>query len=420
MSFAPLSWDSFIVDTVLLKGTFLLLFGGTLCLALRKSTANLRHLVWCLTFSGLLLVIVLTFLVPKWELSVLPAESQQVPEVSERFEPSDSTTTKLPMLEPPRPARTPERLKSIDWIAAIGTIWILGMVYFLSRILYDVFSLRRLSSRGDGHTDKLHRLLLDCLRKTDLSRSVNLKVTSGVTVPMVWQFRDGTVLLPESAKNWSEDRLELVLLHELSHLKRRDPWTSLFAEVACAVYWMNPLVWLAARRMNIEREQACDEMVLHTGTDRIAYATQLVDIARAMRPVRSSAGVAMAYREDLKHRVTKILQSGFGSRRLSRRTRILALALASAVVVFVASAKLAERKSFSATPSVQALLDELNEGNVQERKKPFGYWASGKTEQRCRPSLPRYRIPIPSSEVLPLGRWAKSRIRRLLNRSLEP
>jgi beta-lactamase regulating signal transducer with metallopeptidase domain len=53
--------------------------------------------------------------------------------------------------------------------------------------------------------------------------------------------------------------------------------------MACAFYWFNPLIWYAAGRLRVEREQACDDYVLRIGTKPSDYADHLLDIARSMQ-----------------------------------------------------------------------------------------------------------------------------------------
>jgi beta-lactamase regulating signal transducer with metallopeptidase domain len=84
------------------------------------------------------------------------------------------------------------------------------------------------------------------------------------------------VLVPEAGTTWSAARKRVVLLHELSHVKRHDCASQLVAHVACAVYWFNPLVWCAARALRVERERVCDEAVVRDGTPASSYADHLL------------------------------------------------------------------------------------------------------------------------------------------------
>jgi uncharacterized protein (TIGR03435 family) len=130
----------------------------------------------------------------------------------------------------------------------------------------------------------------------------------------------------------------VVLLHELSHVKRRDCLTQLLARVAVAMYWFHPLTWLAAHRLHLERERACDDVVLMSGVRGSDYAGHLVDIASAAVSRRSpfaAAGVAMARRGRLETRLMSILDPQLI--RSSRRSTRLVVAAFGLVALAAAS-----------------------------------------------------------------------------------
>ena len=131
-----------------------------------------------------------------------------------------------------------------------------------------------------------------------------------ITMPMAAGYLRPTVALPAEADAWPDERVTSVLLHELAHIRRRDCLTQLAASTTCALYWMNPLAWYAARALRRERERACDDAVLAAGTAGPTYAEHLLDVARAARHVTTptwSGGVAMAHRSELEGRLMAIL-----------------------------------------------------------------------------------------------------------------
>src|SRR5262249_58177884 len=128
-----------------------------------------------------------------------------------------------------------------------------------------------------------------------------------------------------------------VVMHQLEHEKRRDCLTPLVAQVAWAVYWFNPLAWMAARRLRTERERACDDLVLSAGTRGSDYADQLLDIARVMQAGRfpalmAGASLAMAHRSQLEGRLIAILDPSVPRRGLTR-ARFAAAATIFALVI---------------------------------------------------------------------------------------
>ena len=74
-----------------------------------------------------------------------------------------------------------------------------------------------------------------------------------------------SVLLPKFCTDWNATKRRSVLLHELAHIKRRDIETLWIANITSALLWFHPLVWYVRRQMRIERECACDDMVLEAG-----------------------------------------------------------------------------------------------------------------------------------------------------------
>src|SRR5207244_5049552 len=93
--------------------------------------------------------------------------------------------------------------------------------------------------------------------------------------------------------------------------------------MVCALYWFNPLVWLASRRMCVERERACDDLVLNGGCKASDYASHLVEIARTFRRVPQVEAIAMARSSQLQNRIAAIVD---GSRtRGAPRAFLLAL-----------------------------------------------------------------------------------------------
>ena len=105
---------------------------------------------------------------------------------------------------------------------------------------------------------------------------------------MTWGVLRPVILLPADAGDWPEERLTTALLHELAHVRRWDFLTQLAARAACAIYWFNPLAWLALARVRREQEQAADDVALGCGLDRYAYAGHLLAIVAG----RSSGGSA--------------------------------------------------------------------------------------------------------------------------------
>jgi hypothetical protein len=163
-------------------------------------------------------------------------------------------------------------------------------------------------------------------------------------MPIVYGVLRPAVLLPAGAEEWSEERQRMVLLHELTHITRRDCLTQMMAQVACAFYWFDPLIWYAARRLRVEREQACDDYVLSIGAKPSDYANHLLEIARSMQE-RSifrwsqTTSVAMARRSQLEGRLLAILSKENKRGAMSRAVTAGLLALICVLLLSLAAVR---------------------------------------------------------------------------------
>jgi beta-lactamase regulating signal transducer with metallopeptidase domain len=121
---------------------------------------------------------------------------------------------------------------------------------------------------------------------------------TGLIVPVI--------LLPLDAETWSAERRRIVLAHELAHVASRDCLASVIAQLAVAIHWFDPLVWLAARRLRIERELAADDQVIAKGVLASSYAEHLLALATSDRPMPAGA-LAMAEPSQVSVRIRALL-----------------------------------------------------------------------------------------------------------------
>ncbi|HJT52883.1 MAG TPA: M56 family metallopeptidase [Candidatus Angelobacter sp.] len=104
----------------------------------------------------------------------------------------------------------------------------------------------------------------------------HLKESPALLVPATVGIRKPLILLPEDWREWSREKLEAVLAHEISHVARRDAVTQLLSKVHCAFFWFSPLPWWLDRKITDLAEQASDEAALTGGADRTLYAETLL------------------------------------------------------------------------------------------------------------------------------------------------
>jgi ankyrin repeat protein/beta-lactamase regulating signal transducer with metallopeptidase domain len=310
--------------TLAVKGTLVLALGFAAALCLRRAPAAARHLAWCATFAGLLLLPAVALWAPPVALPLLPPAGSGVagggvapgaaPHL-DRASAADPSARSLSTREPSRAERTPAAPPGSGsrWSALLPAAYLAGAGAFLAYLVAGGLRARRLR-RGARSLDAEPgwRSLLASLRAAlGIGRDLSVEVSDRVAVPLAWGLRRPTVLLPAGAEAWDASQRRDVLVHELAHVARHDWLSQLGARVACALYWFHPLAWIAARRLVLEAERACDDRVLAAGADSCDYAERLLRIAGAARAARdpSYAAVAMARRSDLATRIQAILDA---------------------------------------------------------------------------------------------------------------
>lgn len=222
------------------------------------------------------------------------------------------------------------------WTRYIGVAWMAGFLLSATRIVPGLIRLRRWRLAAEPLTDARILTLADAAaRSLGLRRMPELLLREPGAMPVACGVTRGVIFLPEDAMDWSEDRLRIVLLHEMAHLRRRDPAMQIFGWIACAVHWFNPLAWLLHRVWMRGREHATDALVLTTGVRPRGYATHLVEIACSRRTVETLPVAAMAA-GGLEQRVVSILKWSAPVRR-GPAFPVIALCLTGAAGVFAAS-----------------------------------------------------------------------------------
>jgi TonB family protein len=155
-------------------------------------------------------------------------------------------------------------------------------------------------------------------------------VFSDVTVPLVAGLFRPVILMPRSVESWPLSQLAAALKHEMAHVERKDLWTNLMAQIACAVYWFHPLVWTVAQRMRDEQETACDDAVLGSGFEPASYAEALIATARSLTST-NPIGCHMT-QTTLKSRIARLFDNGLPRMSSPTTLRRTAVVFAAAIV----------------------------------------------------------------------------------------
>lgn len=320
----------------LLRSTVVLLAGLAASAVLRRRSAALRHWVLAATIAAAALGTPLAWALPDWPVAAVPT-----PAVF-RFEPAAPMPAVAEIAPAATLASTPDRPDSLMAPAppfSLAVIWMLGCAAGLVSLLAQIGRLARISARAAVLTDeRWTRIVADMAARYGLRRTVPILQTESSDLLATWGLFRPRILVPAGAARWTDERIRVVVCHELAHVQRRDWAVLIAADVVRRAYWFQPLMWLACREMRRESEHACDDVVLAAGVDAQAYAGQLLQLARAGRTdYKWAPAVPMARRSTLERRIVAMLNSARNRRALSQRSLVVTTSLLAAVMLTAAA-----------------------------------------------------------------------------------
>lgn len=337
------------VKSVLLTAAALAMIFLLRRFAARRVSAAVRHLICLFAFASLSLLPVLSFVLPIWRVvPITPANiivnPTAIPTPTPRYgwlekgqsfpkTPADWATP--PTF--PRPVQSQEQLAAATVTPPIVRDWTKSIL-----MAYAMVAFALLSRLALGHLSVwqiVHRAKLVEGRQLG---GIPVRESDEITVPLtVGVGRSAVIVLPTGfASVASPERLEAVLAHETAHVRRGDYVTQTCSDIVCALYFVNPLVWVLGGVMRAEAERAADNHVLAENAVRPSeYAAHLLETVRNLQGRRGIPGVAvtMARRSEVSARIGAVLAANVSRvGQLSAAGTVSACCVVAAVVGAIA------------------------------------------------------------------------------------
>ena len=286
-----------------------------------KSPA-LRHLLWAIVL-----------LKPLVSIAVSSPYTLFTPFAS-LLEPSQDTLAFSPVevqaAASPTIATNSVQLTTAGWGAIL---WLVGAALLIGRILigYGIIWCLRQQAQVQ-HDGPLCDALQQARRTLDGYPKVEVATSPSINSPMALGILRPIIVFPaDLVKKLSADKLALILMHELAHVRRWDNLTLLLQRLVSAVLFFHPAVWLCGRMLRREAEQACDDLVVCSTGRSEAYARGLAHVAERaahLNPLIRRIPTMNAFaatESDLALRIRRAL--GGSARRMGTRARVLAAVL---------------------------------------------------------------------------------------------
>ncbi|MEL6105418.1 MAG: M56 family metallopeptidase [Planctomycetota bacterium] len=231
---------------------------------------------------------------------------------------------------------------TLPWFAAV---YVIGVLIMLARLAWSFWYVERIRRVAQTVTEGPVRIAIESLCKRWSLRVIPaLAHSNQVLTPKVVGLIKPTILLPASAlSGLSVGELELILSHELAHLRRHDLWVNLFQRVAESLLFFNPATWWLSRRVSLLREFCCDDQALasagNSDEPQLRYAEALlrcVQLSEDRIVGIGSLGTDGRSPSELRRRVARVLGESI-TEPLPRLTRGSVTLLFLGAVIFAGS-----------------------------------------------------------------------------------
>jgi len=342
-----------------------------------------QHAVWTCALVGMVVVVPLSLVMPRWSMGLLPAMPRL--NLHAQLPPEPPTPTPEGCVEPastlaaaalPAPA-APHRIPRPE-------AWLLSL-YFAGAL---AVAARRLAG---------WLLLMRLLRRSKALRH-GLRESADLAAPATVGFWSPVVVLPATWRRWSADQRRAVLKHEFAHIRRGDLRIAALTSCVRSLLWFHPFAWWLAWKVTTLAEMSCDACVVEAYSAPAAYCRLLLEFTEQVAQAGRRAalpGLAMVGRSSLNQRIDRVFAlSRGGLRKLARPRLVLALGMAP-TLCFAATLHL----SGSAVPAwhfapFQVLMSLEGEhiGKLSPELVP-AEWAQ--TEDLL-PATPAERLAIPA------------------------
>jgi beta-lactamase regulating signal transducer with metallopeptidase domain len=219
---------------------------------------------------------------------------------------------------------------SLDVFPWLVEAWLLGVAFFSLRSAGGFLLIERERRRqSSGVSPRVLEICYTLQDQLGLNRAIAYCGCKWLQAPAVIGWFRPVVFLPGTAlTGLSEEQLEVVIAHELAHIRRFDPFVNVFQVCIETLLFYHPAVWWLNKRIRAEREHCCDDMAVALCGNAVEYARALT----LMEEWRSAPVFAMAAnRGPLSERIVRVLglkTLGAGMRGIGLTGSILCLTAA--------------------------------------------------------------------------------------------
>jgi len=167
----------------------------------------------------------------------------------------------------------------IQWLTLIGLTYCLMLIYFLARIIFQFKYINGLKKSANFSQSNF---LINTIPPQVLKKTANIKIglSNQIDAPITFGWLNPIVLLPIAICNQlTTKEIETILMHEIAHILRKDYIINIIISLNQTILFFNPFSILLIKEMSLQREIACDLMVIENNPEKVEYMNALLKIA---------------------------------------------------------------------------------------------------------------------------------------------
>lgn len=186
----------------------------------------------------------------------------------------------LAVIDMPAAPRETAKLLAGDVMPYLDFFWLVGVFCLSARTIGGWWLIRRLRHSALQKAPHTLRIGLDRIRlQMGIPRFVDLRISNRIAGPLTVGVIRPLILLPITAlTSLSPEQLEVVLAHELGHIRRADYFWNILQTMVETLFFFHPAVWWISHRLREQRELCCDDIAVETCHDPAVYATALLHL----------------------------------------------------------------------------------------------------------------------------------------------
>ena len=338
-----LMWQGVLVAAIL---------AATLAL-LQRQSANARYLAAC---GALVIIVALSFVTAIRAYDPIRSSDDGAPMV---FVQSAVATEEAATPAPTETGAGTLLATATSYAAShlpqIVLMWLIGVTLLSTRLIFGWIGAQRMAARYARAAEPRWEAAMQRIAGVlQLQRAIRLLESAAVEVPTVIGWLRPVVLLPVATlSGLSAEQIEMILAHELAHIRRHDFIVNLLQSTVETLFFYQPAVWWISRRIRVEREHCCDDLAVAVCGDPIRYARALTRFEELR--IDSAQTVLAANGGSLIARIRRLVAAHGESASWSSRwaAGVALLAVVAALLVAPALPLFAEREKSQPAPAAE-------------------------------------------------------------------